>query len=373
MNALHRLVHGNALTAALLVVVIVGLFRPIERKVPLLVGTPLIISPRTQGFPSELKDDVLDRVIPELKFDEKTTLEDAIRTIAKTASCDISVNWRSLETAGIERSARLPASYGPLRNIRVSQALSHLWNGTVSIRTEVENDVIHIATPDALDMHTITLVYNVRDLVDAILASHTHPTYPEAADDLVQVIQQMVDPEVWRHNGGNIANVHEMMGLLLITQTPENHRRIAALLDMLRRRGAPGPILARSPAVVAAHLPSTQAAGAEVQSQETDATEVQVFDAADLIAALTGRVPASTQPSDLDQPPRDAAVHDLLMAIENTVDPDSWADHGGNVGLIHETMGLLIVRQTSRNASAVSQVLQRMSNAIQPAGQGQPH
>lgn len=85
--------------------------------------------------------------------------------------------------------------------------------------------------------------YNVRGLLGA--ASRTGLTAPGAApktretreEDLVLLIQTHVDPDSWREAGGSVGSVTEWDGILIIRQSPENHRAIVRLLETLRSGG----------------------------------------------------------------------------------------------------------------------------------------
>lgn len=57
---------------------------------------------------------------------------------------------------------------------------------------------------------------------------------------------------------------------------------------------------------------------------------------------------------------RDDPVKSLIRLIEETVAPDTWKDHGGNVGAIRELQGQLIVTQTQENQIAVMALMQQL-------------
>jgi hypothetical protein len=85
-------------------------------------------------------------------------------------------------------------------------------------------------------------VYPVKDLVDAyVIVNRYHWTPEEVVDELIEAIQDAVDPESW----GAAATVRCLGNEFIITQTAANHRGIAALLAELRR--VQGPSAASSP------------------------------------------------------------------------------------------------------------------------------
>ncbi|MFO0873551.1 MAG: hypothetical protein U0575_06215 [Phycisphaerales bacterium] len=56
----------------------------------------------------------------------------------------------------------------------------------------------------------------------------------ELVKQIVDIIQENVDPEGWRDLGGDTGSLQELNGNLIITNTPRNHREIEGLLSQLR-------------------------------------------------------------------------------------------------------------------------------------------
>jgi hypothetical protein len=63
----------------------------------------------------------------------------------------------------------------------------------------------------------------------------TQPSASDLAGSLVSLIQDTVATDTWRDNGGTIGNIRQLNGILIVTQTSENHRLIADLLQQLRQ------------------------------------------------------------------------------------------------------------------------------------------
>jgi len=63
-------------------------------------------------------------------------------------------------------------------------------------------------------------------------------------DPLSQLIVELVDTDSWRENGGTLGLIKPFSSLLVITQTEENHAKIQALLDEIRRNAGPSQIVA---------------------------------------------------------------------------------------------------------------------------------
>ncbi len=63
-------------------------------------------------------------------------------------------------------------------------------------------------------------------------------------DPLSNLIVELVDPNSWEEAGGSVGHIKSFASLLVITQTEENHRKIQALLDEIRRNAGPSQIVA---------------------------------------------------------------------------------------------------------------------------------
>jgi hypothetical protein len=60
-------------------------------------------------------------------------------------------------------------------------------------------------------------------------------TRQECVDSLVRLIEETVDPNAWRDNGGQVGAIWEVEGVLVVMQTTENHHLIVSLLRNLRQ------------------------------------------------------------------------------------------------------------------------------------------
>jgi type II secretory pathway component GspD/PulD (secretin) len=59
-------------------------------------------------------------------------------------------------------------------------------------------------------------------------------------------------------------------------------------------------------------------------------------------------------------PNRKQRIDEIVQIIQRTVDPDSWRDHGGDVGSIQELNGSLIITNTPRNHAQISGLLAKL-------------
>lgn len=59
------------------------------------------------------------------------------------------------------------------------------------------------------------------------------PAHHDRLDELVKRIEEVVDSDSWKDNGGRVGQIAGMDNRLIITQTPANHKLVKALLDQL--------------------------------------------------------------------------------------------------------------------------------------------
>lgn len=83
-----------------------------------------------------------------------------------------------------------------------------------------------------------TRLGEARPAVEA--APTTRPTgaSSEVAEEIISLIQETVDPDSWRENGGNVGAIRELQGQLIVTQTPENQEQLTNLLSQFRETSA---------------------------------------------------------------------------------------------------------------------------------------
>lgn len=198
----------------------------------------------------------LGRKLPEVKFDG-VPFTDVIDFFRDTTKTNIFVNWKAIDDAGIDRKAPVTAR---LYNARFAKALQIILDSVSTPKSNlkfvIDEGVITVSTAADFARNVLTRVYDVRDLVTVIpdfgppLAQPNPPvpsTRPATSQptaqgrsreqlvkELVLLITETVDPESWREAGGNVGNLRELSGQLVVTQTPENHRSIVMLLERMR-------------------------------------------------------------------------------------------------------------------------------------------
>lgn len=230
----------------------------------------------------------LDRRLPEINFNGNA-FGDVVDFLRDVTGANIFVNWRALETAGINKEAPVTAR---LKDVKFSKALntilSDVGGGTVKLSYTIDEGVITISTQDDLSKSTATQTYDIRDLLvevpdftDApnvgLLATSSsgnsgqtagggstpnnqgqqglggggnlfgnngggngekEMTRQERVDAITKLIEETVDPNSWRDSGGQVGAVKELSGQLIVTQTNENQTALVSLLEKLRESRA---------------------------------------------------------------------------------------------------------------------------------------
>lgn len=164
-------------------------------------------------------------VIPELNLNP-ATLGTAIDALRKATGANLWVDWDDLAEDGIKRNAPITLR---LHRVTLRQALTAALGaagGEGPAGFNVRDDLIVVATAYTIREHAAVLrAYDIRDLM-----TNADP----GAERLVNTIEKSVDPDSWRVNGGTIGNIRVFAGRLVIWQTPENHRNLAAFLKTVR-------------------------------------------------------------------------------------------------------------------------------------------
>ena len=182
---------------------------------------------------------VLDRPVEEIRLDH-CGLETSIEQLEAASKTKIEVNWKALEAAGIDRAAPVTIH---LHQTTVRQALKAIANnatgGLNRLSFKVDGDTIEVSTDEDLGHELVPEIYNIRPLIEQVrrrsseFSIPSDPTQQEAVDTITKLLTDIVSPETWRDAGGTGGSIRELGGLLIVVQTPENHREIARLLTRL--------------------------------------------------------------------------------------------------------------------------------------------
>lgn len=200
-----------------------------------------------------------NRRIPEFRLESPTPLDSAIEALRTASHANIVVDWPSLRDAGVRRDAPVRIC---LWNVTLNEALRAIiavadYHGLISF--QIQDGVIVVAAREKLwRAGRVVRVYDVRPIVEYLLedrrlrtpttqsnqqsaVASSHPgttlTTDEATEAIVHLIQTTVIPEAGQHGSLETDFIRPFAGRLIISQTPENHRKIVSLLRALREPG----------------------------------------------------------------------------------------------------------------------------------------
>lgn len=179
--------------------------------------------------------------VGELDFSE-TPLRQVFQTLADRARTQIMIDWKSLEAAGIAADAPVTLRLShPNLQTALTVVLDLVPAGKAKLGFNVDgNGMIHIAALDDLPRTIVTRVYNIRDLIDSYIAyarahGQTRANSQDAVDAITKWIEDTVDTDSWKDNGGSVGALREFAGLLIVSTSTETHRKLKSELEKLRQ------------------------------------------------------------------------------------------------------------------------------------------
>ncbi len=209
---------------------------------------------------------------------DREPFEQVIEHLASANGTNISVSWSDLNAASIDPKTPVTLKWPnpvPMRTA-LSEILDQVGGGRADLGYRAGEGIVKVATRELLDRTVFEEVYNVSDLLMPVPDFTDAPTmdltdsasfvgrgqslptgagsgqsiFPseygeaseevieDAADALISLIRQTINPDSWRANNGDVGSITEINGQLVITQTPTGHARVGGLLSKLREQRA---------------------------------------------------------------------------------------------------------------------------------------
>jgi autotransporter-associated beta strand protein len=202
--------------------------------------------------------DMLKREIERLSFAD-IDFKDVISFLREYSDANIHVNWRALTAAGIEQTTKVSID---LRNITVKRAMEIVLRDVSragaaagpesELRHIIDGGVLTISTKADLAKEPIRKIYDIRDLLPPAPRGAAGQAEPpairrqrwlarkKAQEHIISLMRNVIDRESWADptsgpTAGTPGFVQAMSGLLVVTQTPENHRALAELFEKVRK------------------------------------------------------------------------------------------------------------------------------------------
>ncbi|MFO0832979.1 MAG: hypothetical protein U0637_14200 [Phycisphaerales bacterium] len=205
-----------------------------------------------------------------VNFNE-TPLENVLDFIKAVTQLNVDVDWQALENAGVDKAAPISLN---LTNVPVETILNRVCEKAspdplTGAAWNVTDGVLTISSREQINKQKAIVIYDIRDLIVEV-PNYTNSyeldlqqalqqagqggggggqspftqqnqgqeeqrrTLQERTQEILDIITTNVDSEGWRENGGDVGYIQQLGGLLIITNTPANHRSINGLLAKLR-------------------------------------------------------------------------------------------------------------------------------------------
>jgi hypothetical protein len=251
-----------------------------------------------------------------IDVDEKplaTTLAD----VASSAHLILNINWKALETAGVDRNTpvTLHAKNIPAGTL-LQLILDHAGGGVATMAYHVGDREIAVTTRDQLytPEFCVTRTYDI-----GFATADLDPESQEAmniAMNIRDTIVATIEPSTWMDNGGRIGTARVVGSCLVVKQQDDLQIQIAEMIETVKRR----------------------------MIRETRAYDVQdLVKKDDAPGANAQEITAS-----------------LINTIETSCGRDTWRDRGGKSSSVAFFQGKLYITANSAVQEQVEKLLAMM-------------
>ncbi len=162
-------------------------------------------------------------------------LEKAVAAISNFGNIPMIIDNRALEDVGLSTDTPLTMQINDATLAYMLQVLGE----KLDLTTVIFGEVVIVTTPEEAESELATLVYPVKDLVRYHPQTHQELTKRQVTqqfDKLTEAITTTIEPESWEELGGPGSQASfPYADCLVISQTDEVHRKVAELLEQVRR------------------------------------------------------------------------------------------------------------------------------------------
>lgn len=200
----------------------------------------LLAAPLPVGFG---RPPALDRMIPAASYDG--TFESIVDRMAMAARANVVVRWQSFEAEGMELKPtdRTRIELGTMsleESLRSLVRSKDRLNSSESEVTWDPNGTIYLETRYESCRASFVRFYDVDDLLESWSKKYPMdtttlaPAYKDVYFDLLcQLVEENVDTDSWRDNGGQIGSVFDLNYVLVVEQSARNLETTDRLLIYL--------------------------------------------------------------------------------------------------------------------------------------------
>ncbi|MCC7388853.1 MAG: hypothetical protein IT431_08795 [Phycisphaerales bacterium] len=170
-------------------------------------------------------------------IDGEARLVEVLQVVAISQNLRPYIHWRDLQVEPDTTVTDLPLGGQPLNSAieMLNDALE--LDGGATLTYRVRDGLFEVASREYFDLRERELVtYEVGELVYADGPLQT----TEESEVLTQLIQQIVEEQVWSSNGGSVGSIFCVGGKLFVNAPPRVHEQVAWLLAQLQDGEAAG-------------------------------------------------------------------------------------------------------------------------------------
>lgn len=219
-----------ALAGGAAVMSVVAFLRTGEPEVPMAVYAPAA-QERVAGTIVKIQHQTAD-------------FEDVLNELAAAAGMPVQVDWLALEEAGIEWRSEVTAVLPGVPFERAFEMLAEQLSADPSSRPafRVHEGVIWVSTRAKFDRaETVLVSYDLGRTLQAMRDREPAGAQAPDMDDITGALMELVEPEGWRGNGGDLASLTAVGQTIFVKAPPRYHDQIRWVLAQLpsqHERGA---------------------------------------------------------------------------------------------------------------------------------------
>ncbi len=233
------------------------------------------------GFAESVSNRRVARVLNHTRIPvdfQRNTFAQVMNFLSQVSGENMYVDWKALDFIGVSADDQVTLQLNDVTLVAaLDRVLEQVGDDLDRPHWAIQDGMVTVSSEQALRKHTVTVVYDIRDLLFKVPYFGNAPeldlgsalskagdaarnasggfsggsggggaifsdpadesprlSREELVDQIVGIIQENIDPEGWRELGGDTGTLQELNGNLIITNTVRNHRQIEGLLSQLR-------------------------------------------------------------------------------------------------------------------------------------------
>ncbi len=184
-------------------------------------------------------DSQLDRarLLDEVPLDVRVEMSprEILDAVVATERIGVSVDWGRLEEAGIVADEPFGLSSDGSVLLVLQEMQRRGDDAGEPLDWRLVGNHLTIDTRSNFDFRERSLAsYEIGDILEAMNMNYSIE-HDDAVVEVSTLISDLVEPELWRENGGDLAQMRVVNGRMFIVAPPRMHERIAWMLDELRQ------------------------------------------------------------------------------------------------------------------------------------------